>query len=150
MKITQKNTLQLMLWDVPSLDPIGVTLDDVKDAAGEITITCWGKAWTYYWGSMGKGNTLASFFCGAGVDYLADKLLPEGMRSYITDYDELSREVGEEVFEQTLIFHSKLLEEKYGEYWFEDMPTCVNPEYTYLCRIVEAVQEGIKQWEETK
>ncbi len=56
-----------------SLDEIHVFWCDFESCKGSVTITCWGNAWTAYFGGM-SGMTIREFFENAGVDYLVSKL----------------------------------------------------------------------------
>lgn len=57
----------------PGLDPIHVYWHDFEPSKGSVTITCYGSAWTAYFGAMG-GDTIRQFFARADVGYLVTKL----------------------------------------------------------------------------
>ncbi len=59
--------------DHAGLDPITVFYQDFEPGKGQITITCYGEAWTAYWGAMGKG--ILQFFKMADQGYLVNRLL---------------------------------------------------------------------------
>lgn len=40
---------------------------------------------------------------------------------------------------------SKLMEKIFGDEWWYRLPTKPNPDYQYLCRIISAVQDALKQ-----
>jgi len=124
----------------PELDPITVFLEDFELSKGKITITCFGKAWTAYWGGM-SGKTVAEFFCSCDVHYLAGNL--SDIDSEITDFHEISKVIDEEVDQNTLMLYSEKLSIAYGDEWWRDLPEITNHEYTYLCKIIKAVQNGI-------
>ena len=82
MKIEQTQITKLLLNDLMGephkLDPVTVIIEDQgvraergdhKTRQGEITIKCYGNAWTTYWGSMGD-RTVAQFFSDCSADYL--------------------------------------------------------------------------------
>jgi hypothetical protein len=52
---TVTDTTVIVLTDVPSLDPIRVFLTHHSERQGSITITCFGEAWSAYWGGNGQG-----------------------------------------------------------------------------------------------
>ena len=56
-----------------NLDPIKVYWEDFGERRGQVTITCWGEAWTAYWGAMPE-LTIREFFLKADVDYIANRL----------------------------------------------------------------------------
>jgi hypothetical protein len=64
----------LQIKNAPGVaDPIDVYFEDPEPGHGKITITCFGESWTAYWAAMGN-DTLAEFFCGCDVGYIASKL----------------------------------------------------------------------------
>lgn len=67
---------QVPVMEIPAsagLDRIIVYWHDVATGKGHVTITCWGCAWTAYFGGMGKED-IKSFFASADVPYLVSKL----------------------------------------------------------------------------
>lgn len=75
MKVQATQVTMLRITDVPRLDPIRVTLDDIGPGQGRINIECYGKAWASYWGSMGK-ESIAEFFVTCDNHYLIKNLAP--------------------------------------------------------------------------
>lgn len=73
MKVEATKVTMLRITDVPSLDPIRVTLDDIGPSQGRINIECYGQAWASYWGGMG-GKTIAQFFASCDNCYLISNL----------------------------------------------------------------------------
>jgi hypothetical protein len=59
---------------VPALDPIQVFWSDLEPGKGSVTITCFGAAWTAYFGAMGENTTIRDFFARADTGYLVIKL----------------------------------------------------------------------------
>jgi hypothetical protein len=57
----------------PSLDRIEVFWRNYQLGKGSVTLTCYGSAWTAYFGAMGE-RTIQQFFAEAGTDYLTNKL----------------------------------------------------------------------------
>lgn len=78
------NWPSLKLLQIPEqngLDQINVYWHDVRPGQGYVTITCWGAAWTAWFGAMGD-VTIEQFFISSGPDYLVNKLIPvQWMRS---------------------------------------------------------------------
>lgn len=67
---------ELMLSEIPSaagIDPIDVFWKDIGPSQGSVTITCYGCAWTAYFGAMNE-RTIQEFFMQADTDYLVIKL----------------------------------------------------------------------------
>lgn len=69
MKIERSKVSILRISQVPGLDPIRVTLDDIGPGQGRINIECWGKAWASYWGGMGS-RSISEFFRDCTNEYL--------------------------------------------------------------------------------
>lgn len=62
--------------EIPSsgaLDAITVFWENISDGKGSVVITCWGSAWTCYWGGMGT-ESIQEFFRTRSTSYLAEKL----------------------------------------------------------------------------
>lgn len=57
----------------PGLDPIQVFWCDLEPGKGSVTVTCFGSAWTAYFGAMGK-DRIREFFSRADTGYLVIKL----------------------------------------------------------------------------
>lgn len=55
------------------LDPITIFWQDWAPGRGAVTITCYGSAWTCYFGAM-SDRTIRQFFAEADSDYLVKKL----------------------------------------------------------------------------
>ena len=75
MKIEAGTVTILHISEVPRLDPIRVTLDDIGPGQGRINIECYGKAWASYWGAMGK-ESIAQFVVTCDNHYLIKNLAP--------------------------------------------------------------------------
>ena len=74
------------------LDPITVFWLDLGAGQGSVTITCWGCAWTAWFGAMGENRTIRQFFADAPTDYLVTKLgITPLLRSRRADYAYLGR-----------------------------------------------------------
>lgn len=56
------------------LDPVTVFLEDFTPGQGQLTLVCWGRAWTHYWGATGS-SSLRAFLLSASTGYLVDKLM---------------------------------------------------------------------------
>jgi hypothetical protein len=57
------------------LDPVTAFLEDFEPGRGQLTLVCWGRAWTHFWGAMGDGVTLAEFVGQASTGYIVHKLM---------------------------------------------------------------------------
>ena len=56
------------------LDQVTVYIENFEPGKGQITILCYGSAWTAYWGAMGE-ESLEEFFVTATADYLFNRLI---------------------------------------------------------------------------
>jgi hypothetical protein len=62
------------------LDPVTVFIEDFEPGRGQLTLVCWGRAWSHFWGAMGNGSAVAEFVTSASTGYIVDKLmLPPGV-----------------------------------------------------------------------
>lgn len=59
LNVERSTVTKLVITGAPSLDPITVFLEDLAPKRGKITVSCWGKSWTAYWGGMWDGHTIA-------------------------------------------------------------------------------------------
>jgi hypothetical protein len=55
------------------LDEVVAYWRNFEPGKGSVVLTCWGSAWTCYFGGM-MGQTIQQFFAGCGADYLVNKL----------------------------------------------------------------------------
>ena len=55
------------------VDPVIAYWGDVSPGAGYVTLICYGRAWTAYFGAMGS-HTIRDFFCRADTDYMVTKM----------------------------------------------------------------------------
>ena len=169
MKIAETKVTKIYISDIKNLDPITVILEDFNPGQGKITIECFGKAWTSYWNAMGKDNTIDKFFCDCDNDYLAKNLAPQ-LKSSIPDEDGLNEDAKKTIIERRKhdeidkmtarrlwnmtkcdsswgglsMDNDEALYGIYGEEWWYCLPQKSNPEYVYLCRIINASREALK------
>jgi len=161
MKVKEIPVKKLYISDITNLDPINVFIEEVDGSGGKFTIECYGKAWSYYWGGIGK-STLMEFFCNCDNHYLAGKFAPM-LESQIDDPDgtvtaarehilehrrnrNFTREEARDKYNLTEYLtpdqHDNMFE-VFGDEWWHDMPKQPNHEYEYLLRILDAVKEAI-------
>lgn len=74
MNIERTTTETLTITGAPALDPITVFLQDSEPGRGRITVECYGRAWSAFFGAMGGSRSIREFACGVPPEYLADKL----------------------------------------------------------------------------
>jgi hypothetical protein len=72
-ELEAKTITMLVLTGMNRLDPIRVMTEDYEPGKGRITITCYGRAWTAYWGGM-SGKTVSQFFTSCDACYLLGNL----------------------------------------------------------------------------
>lgn len=137
---------KIVLSKIDRLDPVTVFTEDFTRGQGQITITCYGKAWTAFWGAIGD-QTIAEFFCDCDIDYIAEKL--SNIDSTVYDIDAIRKDAdkkGIDIYRDDPWNDYDFLSLVYGNDpvdWTEGLPKTVNPEYEYLCRIIKAVQLGL-------
>ena len=165
MKVAISRVAKYKIYDLKHLDPITVFLEDLEKRKGKITIECYGKSWSSYWGGMGNRD-VRQFFCSCDNGYLVNSLSP-GLSQTVTDEEgltdhakkhilklrkdnDIDEEEARELWDEvnytlgiTMNDH-KLLHKVFGDEWWYCLPEKPNHEYEYLDRIVSAVKEGLK------
>lgn len=148
MGIISSQVTKLHITGLDRLDPVHVFIENLRKGEGRITITCYGKAWSSYWGAMGS-NTLEQFFCSANEQYLSNKLSTIDSESY--DVDAIRKDAEErgiECWRDDPWNDYDFLNKMYGGDmigWHDSLPKMVNPDYSYLCRIIKAVQDALAE-----
>lgn len=171
MKLTISHVERLLIEGIAGMDPLTVYLEDLGPGCGKITVSCYDETWTHYWGSMGKGQDIRSFFLSCDLSYIVNKFSP-GLSPCIADLGklvetarhhicsarrkgELERDVAKELFDEADCLseledsdpagYRQLMYRIFGDEWWHSLPQKANEKYEYLCRIVTIVQEAIGQ-----
>ena len=72
---TEKSTVEkLYITGAKALDPITVYFEDIRNREGMMTIVCYGKSWTGYWGGMGDNIKVKEFIAGCHAEYIANRI----------------------------------------------------------------------------
>jgi len=159
MKVELSTTQKLTIKGADRLDPVTVFLEDLELGKGKITIECYGKSWSAYWGGMGSRN-IAQFFKSCDECYLSSNL--SNISSQVEDCEALAdkaekilREHDHDKYETEewvsrlrgdgSNLNQDIMHKIFGDEWWCDIPDMPNPDYQYLCRIITEVQKGIKQ-----
>lgn len=169
MKVAVSQTTQLVLTELESLDPITVYLENHEPGRGRITIQCFDASWTAAWGAMG-GRSVEAFFISCDDHYLAknlssirDEVMAEGeaMTNYVRGHiiqrrkwREFDRERARELWDaaegievtNSYCSNPGLMLDAVGDEWWYGLPMVENPDYTYLCRIIQAVRDGLREY----
>ncbi len=75
MVIDKLNVDALLITGAKALDPVRVIIEDIEPGKGRIVIVCFDRAWTGYWGGMGKSSNIRRFWMENSSDYLLDTLM---------------------------------------------------------------------------
>lgn len=173
MNVETSTVTKLYITGAERLDPITVFLEDLEPHKGKITVSCWGKSWTAFWGGMWEGLSVGQFFCQLNAAYiigcfdqqmrsrrfssdaLADKarqMILKERRTFCYDRDE-ARDLYDEAddlrhspsTDHLHGAHSDLMEKLFGDEWWHltNDSTEPNPDYVYLERIIAAVQQAL-------
>lgn len=166
MIIVEEKVSYLTITGAHNLDPIYVTLHDLEPRKGRITFACWDKAWVGYWGGMGD-QTIGQFFSSMNSEYIANCVcgqMPhtvvdaesieaagkERVAKLLADH-EIDQDEAEELNDKLDSYctddphsESDLMLKIFGDEWWCILPSRPNPEYEYLCRVIAAVQEGLR------
>lgn len=119
------------------------------------------------------GGTIEEFFYRCDEDYLVDNL-SASTKQYVTDESglhafmlkhivkerralDLNKDEARELFTQVndrqpheVSGNEDLLSDVIGDEWWYALPEVENHEYTYLCKIIKAVKEGIEAPKESE
>jgi hypothetical protein len=144
--IVSYSKVEKLVIETEKLDPISVYMEDIKDGVGKLTVTCYGKSWTGFWASMGKGVTLKEFILSASNDYIQNKI--STTKSTIDDWNafgdkgrckilerrrdlDISGHRARELYncmheldgleEVTASYHTDLLHDVFGPEWWYDV-----------------------------
>lgn len=146
MKITKTEVTKIELTELDRLDPVQVIAEDLGSGRGKITVSCYGKSWTNFWGGMGA-QTIIEFVTTCNTDYLAEKF--STLHKWETDWDRINEEldlgfVGS-AEEATAYLYDAELGAQYGEGgdWRLNLPSRITTDYAYLCRVIEAMKSGL-------
>lgn len=150
MNVNRTVAAKIVITNIDRLDPVTVIAEDFGPGVGKITIDCFGKAWTAFWGGMGDENNKEDFFCSCDVPYIIGKL-DSDLKSSIFDADAVNvaaQEMSLDWGRDDPWNDYEVMESLYGPDmadWSDKIPKMPNPDYQYLCRIVVAVQEALGQ-----
>lgn len=173
MNIKESKITKIEITDIDRLDPVTVFIEDHSIGKGELTIKCYGQSWTAYWGATGN-RSLIEFVLSCDIGYLGNKMR-NGIPMEVTDHKKLrdilltniikarmdthpnflqldadeAREKYDLVMsidDEDLTNHPDILSELIDNEWWHTLPTKTNPDYDYLCRILTAVQEALRQY----
>ena len=168
MKITTSTVEKFTITDIPGIDVIHVFFEDYGPERGKVTIEVCGDAWSYFWGKTGC-ETIKDFFKRARTSYLVGKF-DIGIRERLDDESgealelaakkfiiserrqgNISRYIARENWNTAdtlgdgIMDQSGELQEIFGDEWYNDLPQKPNPKYTHLFKIVQTIQEALKQ-----
>lgn len=168
MKLEQTIARKIKVSEVYGLDPISIYLEDFEPRKGKITISCYDKSWHSYWGGMGD-RTIDKFFLSCDNHYIAKNL--STISGNINDYEALGKKIKEfykddyenNEFEAIELYEAidsmsddhnewdawirndaQVMTEVFGCDWWYSIPTMANPQYIYLCKIIDTVKEALR------
>jgi hypothetical protein len=169
MKITEKTVRQVTITDVEHLDPIRVIIEDYEPGQGRITITCWDESWVNFWGHMGNGANIETFFMRASADYLAGKL-SNGIKREVFDGDKAEEACRRQVLKDRragdidsdtardlwdrinmsewpddMQYNSDLFYDVFGDEWWSQLPEKPNHKWQHMISIVTVIKAAFAQ-----
>ena len=65
--------LRVYRFHPSKLDPVTVFVEQYSKNASRVTVQCYSRAWTAYWGNHGS-DKVEDFICGSGHEYVANNL----------------------------------------------------------------------------
>ncbi len=81
-----------------NLDLVSVYIEDLGKGKGKITLECFGKCWSYFWGSIGD-QTIEQFFNSMSVAYLANCFWDHSHPQHEHDFSKVQKAVRKTVIE---------------------------------------------------
>lgn len=174
LQVERSTVTKLVITGTPNLDPITVFLEDLAPYKGKITVSCWDKSWTAYWGDMWDDLNIGQFFCELNTGYiigyfdqaissrrlsadaLADKVRREilKMRRDLDLNESDARDLYDEAEDIRYVnstdelggAHQQLMRQVLGdECWhLSKDATETNTNWYYLERIIQAVQQALR------
>ncbi|KWU51947.1 hypothetical protein [Pseudomonas palleroniana] len=175
LKVERSAVTKLVITGALNLDPITVFLEDLAPKRGKITVSCWGKSWTAYWGGMWDGLNIGQFFYELNTGYIigyfdqamrprqfsGEALANKAKIAVLEDRrsGDLSQNEARDLFTDAEDLrespsidhlhraHSGLMTKLFGDEWWHlsDDATEPNQDYDYLARIIHAVQQALRQ-----
>jgi hypothetical protein len=167
MRVETSTVTKLTISEIVGLDPVCVILENFGPSRGQITVSCYGKSWTAFFGGCGDDG-IASFIASVSADYLADKMHHGAREEWYMDKakDDAARSILEQrkrrdyskqdarrlwneleswpQNQQEAWAASARMQAVLGDEWWYAIPTRITHEYAYLLRVVEAAQAGIR------
>lgn len=172
MSIQKCDKIEKYIISKDGYDTIFVLAEQFSDRQCQVTIRCYDRCWTAYWGGAGSKGWKA-FFLSCNNGYLATNFIrgtetPE----WVVDLEEIENQykkriidarregeidkddarekwdMSEEIQSWSLDevwYKSEFLEFTFGEYWHESMPQTTSSDYKYICRLVQVVREHLEE-----
>lgn len=175
MKVNQSTVVRLQLTELENLDPILIFLEETGPRQGKIIIECYGKSWSTYFSGAGNNGLAAfvagldeeylinrfdceiqkyepdfdSFLCEMRekiCEMRCDKWISKGLARELYDITDWSQYVKGNPYEP-IKNPCFINSDEFDEVGFEgfDVPERISTEYAYLCRIIQAVKDGLNQ-----
>lgn len=166
MKVEKAIVEKLVITDVPNLDTVEAVVEHFPGYQGKLTVSCFGRSWTAFWGNMGCSVT--DFISSVSSDYIIN-CLSRGISTtspdLIKDHEFIisTLETGilngdvDEDSASPALDHLRTCGGRYDrndlppdiegllmEPWHLDWPTKPNEHYLYLERIVNVVIDAVK------
>jgi hypothetical protein len=73
--VSDAHQLRTYRLEAIGLDPITVYVEQFRPGAGRMTVQCYARAWTGFWGSHGAEAPLEAFVASCDAEYIADGLV---------------------------------------------------------------------------
>lgn len=86
MSNMEPKNLRIYRFHPNGLDPVSVYIEQFSPVSSRMTVQCYSRAWTAYWGSHGDKH-VESFIVGCSPDYIADNLI-WGLNGLMTEKNE--------------------------------------------------------------
>ncbi|BCE02954.1 hypothetical protein [Marinicellulosiphila megalodicopiae] len=99
MNIVDTAIRSLKITGVERLDPVSVYIEGYVQGKGKLTVECFGKSWSAFWGAIGK-KTVEEFILSSDICYLANSLWDHSKEQYEDDLTGVTQYVRKTIIER--------------------------------------------------
>lgn len=154
-----------------SFSTVVIYFNAVGPKQGDVTVTCDGEAWTYFWGAMTPNLSAIQFFCDVTAEYVAGKLFRG--KKFKKDYKDFSKYIQAKATSMQengelpdcdpidIVFYCReiatcngYLDEDVGIFieevtgndnWLEEVPTVKSEDFSKFIKMIREVQVKLRE-----
>ena len=99
MNIADTTIRSLKITGLERLDPVSVYIEGHVQGKGKLTVECFGKSWSAFWGAIGN-KTVEEFILSSDICYLANSLWDHSKEQYEDDLRGVTQYVRKKIVER--------------------------------------------------